>query len=125
MDPIAVEELVAAEEPDEEPGQKLVAGGESVSDQEPAAVEAPSTDQEAKEDEQKEEGDAMYDESLPVEEPVITKRMSVLLKRLVILPCRPTKESRSKAEDDILPSDSSPPKQTRRSTRSSTKGGSS
>ena len=39
VEPVAVEELVAADEPDEEPGQ------EPVADQEPAAVEAPSTDQ--------------------------------------------------------------------------------
>jgi len=79
VESVAVEELVADEEPDEEPGQESVAGGEPVDDQEPAAVEAPSTDQEAKEDEKKEEGDVMSDESLPVEDPVITKRVSVLL----------------------------------------------
>jgi hypothetical protein len=125
VEPVAVEELVAAEEPVEEPGQESVAGGEPVADQEPVAVEAPSTDQKAKEDEKEEEGDAMSDESLPVKEPVITKRVSVLLERLAIPPCRPTKASRSKAVDESLPSGSSPPKQTRRSTRSSNKGGSS
>lgn len=50
--------------------------------------------------------------------------MSVILERLVIPPCWQTKASKTKAEGDSLPSGSSPAKQTRRLTRSSTEVGS-
>lgn len=62
-DPNAVERLVAAEEPDEKPGQESVACGLPVAGQEPATVEKPTAVQDDNKAGKKEEdADAESDE---------------------------------------------------------------
>lgn len=101
---VAVEEMDASEEPVEEPGQELVDAGRPELDQEPA-----------EEDEHK----AGTDEEDPVVEPIITKRVSVRLNRLVLSPRTLQRLKKRKEREDSPQSGSSPPKRTRRKTRSS------
>jgi hypothetical protein len=72
-----VEELVAAEEPVEEPGQELVASQRPELDQDPEIEDEPS----ASEDEEQKAG---TEEEEPVVEPLTPKDLRIQLERLVL-----------------------------------------
>ncbi|EFX66375.1 hypothetical protein DAPPUDRAFT_116460 [Daphnia pulex] len=108
-----VEELVAAEEPVEEPGQELAPEREPVLDQGPAEEEKPIVE--------KEKETANEEPPVKAKSAFNLRKVTVRLERLAFNPDGSTKAKKKKAQDADLKGGSSPPEKRRRMTRSTAK----